>query len=232
MSPSPYLTPPPTVPVTRHPSVTRSTHPATTVPTIPAPSSIQPRMNLPSIRPPPNLPLTPYHPYYVHPTPSPYYPLNSFANPLHSPAFPHPSYRPSYPTSIPLSAISTIRKIRDELDDSPPASPNPRAEKRRRTRKPAGAGGDKQASPSAGSAAGGQSPSSADAPVTVGPGGQEQQRRTSGMGPAPIKPIGFAASRENRRESGGIVGEPAVPSPVVMGFDFQKVDEDQLKTVS
>jgi len=47
--------------------------------------------------------------------------------------------------------------------------------------------------------------------------------------PPPIKPIGFAASREHRRQSGGY-GE--IPSPVVMGFDYQKVDAEQLKTVS
>ncbi|WWD22098.1 hypothetical protein CI109_106587 [Kwoniella shandongensis] len=46
---------------------------------------------------------------------------------------------------------------------------------------------------------------------------------------APIKPIGFAASREARRED-GIEGS-AIPSPVVMGFDFKAIDEDQLKTV-
>ncbi|OCF40916.1 hypothetical protein I317_05275 [Kwoniella heveanensis CBS 569] len=42
----------------------------------------------------------------------------------------------------------------------------------------------------------------------------------------PIKPIGFAAAREARREDGG-----GLPSPVVMGFDFKAIDEDQLKTV-
>jgi hypothetical protein len=47
--------------------------------------------------------------------------------------------------------------------------------------------------------------------------------------PPPIKPIGFAASREHRRQSGGH-GE--IPSPVVMGFDYKNVDAEQLKTVS
>jgi hypothetical protein len=47
--------------------------------------------------------------------------------------------------------------------------------------------------------------------------------------PPPIKPIGFAASREHRRQSGGY-GE--IPSPVVMGFDYKNVDAEQLKTVS
>ena len=45
---------------------------------------------------------------------------------------------------------------------------------------------------------------------------------------APIKPIGFAASRENRREDGT---DHAIPSPVVMGVDFKQIDEEQLKTV-
>lgn len=43
-------------------------------------------------------------------------------------------------------------------------------------------------------------------------------------------PVGFAASREARREEGyDIYG--AVPSPVVMGFDFKTIDGEQLKTV-
>lgn len=45
---------------------------------------------------------------------------------------------------------------------------------------------------------------------------------------APIKPIGFAASRESRREDG--VEQP-IPSPVVMGFDFKAIDDEQLRTV-
>jgi hypothetical protein len=48
--------------------------------------------------------------------------------------------------------------------------------------------------------------------------------------PPPIKPIGFAASRESRRQEGGY-GDP-IPSPVVMGFDYKNVDAEQLKTVS
>ncbi|ORY27749.1 hypothetical protein BCR39DRAFT_536941 [Naematelia encephala] len=54
--------------------------------------------------------------------------------------------------------------------------------------------------------------------------------RSARLGPstlAPIKPIGFAASREARREE----GDRSVPSPVVMGFDFKAIDGDQLKTV-
>ncbi|OCF76840.1 hypothetical protein I204_02546 [Kwoniella mangroviensis CBS 8886] len=46
---------------------------------------------------------------------------------------------------------------------------------------------------------------------------------------AHIKPIGFAASREAKRDDG--TGSQALPSPVVMGFDFKTIDEDQLKTV-
>lgn len=44
----------------------------------------------------------------------------------------------------------------------------------------------------------------------------------------PIKPIGFAQSREYRRDDSG---ERPIPSPVVMGFDFKAIDEGQLKTV-
>ncbi|OXG31455.1 hypothetical protein C360_04667 [Cryptococcus neoformans Bt15] len=43
-------------------------------------------------------------------------------------------------------------------------------------------------------------------------------------------PVGFAASREARRGEGyDVYG--AVPSPVVMGFDFKTIDGEQLKTV-
>ncbi|WVQ84139.1 hypothetical protein IAT38_006286 [Cryptococcus sp. DSM 104549] len=44
-----------------------------------------------------------------------------------------------------------------------------------------------------------------------------------------LKPIGFGASREARREDGYEGG--AIPSPVVMGFDFKTMEEGQLKTV-
>ncbi|WWD07771.1 hypothetical protein V865_005875 [Kwoniella europaea PYCC6329] len=57
-------------------------------------------------------------------------------------------------------------------------------------------------------------------------------RNGRGNGPptlAHIKPIGFAASREAKRDDG--TGSQALPSPVVMGFDFKTIDEDQLKTV-
>ena len=44
---------------------------------------------------------------------------------------------------------------------------------------------------------------------------------------APIKPIGFAQSREYRREG----SYHPIPSPEVMGFDFKAIDEGQLRTV-
>ena len=44
--------------------------------------------------------------------------------------------------------------------------------------------------------------------------------------PAPIKTTGYG------HPLGGTAGAEVVPSPVVMGFDFQSIDEDQLKTVS
>ncbi|EIW65947.1 hypothetical protein TREMEDRAFT_66036 [Tremella mesenterica DSM 1558] len=47
------------------------------------------------------------------------------------------------------------------------------------------------------------------------------------MGLTAITPIGFAASREMRRGD----GEGPIPSPVVMGFDFKSIDEEQLRTV-
>ncbi|WWC86974.1 uncharacterized protein L201_001855 [Kwoniella dendrophila CBS 6074] len=52
--------------------------------------------------------------------------------------------------------------------------------------------------------------------------------RGTGSTLAPIKPIGFAAAREARRDDND---NQALPSPVVMGFDFKAIDQDQLKTV-
>lgn len=52
----------------------------------------------------------------------------------------------------------------------------------------------------------------------------------SSANPAANPPMGFAANREARREEGyDVYG--AVPSPVVMGFDFKTIDGEQLKTV-
>lgn len=61
----------------------------------------------------------------------------------------------------------------------------------------------------------------------------EQQPPSSSKRPstlAPIQPIGFAASREARRDGDNDVNR-AIPSPVVLGFDFKSVDEEQMKTV-
>lgn len=69
-------------------------------------------------------------------------------------------------------------------------------------------------------------------------GGSSQSQATnkkvahpvSSANPAANPPMGFAANREARREEGyDVYG--AVPSPVVMGFDFKTIDGEQLKTV-
>jgi hypothetical protein len=103
-------------------------------------------------------------------------------------------------------------------------SPNSRSDKRRRVH-------SRSSRPGAG-----------DSPAGLSPGKHQMQhsyshpsrspdphasvRRLPNL--APIKPIGFAASRESRREDGA---DHPIPSPVVMGFDFKQIDEDQLKTV-
>ncbi|WOO85908.1 uncharacterized protein LOC62_07G009394 [Vanrija pseudolonga] len=74
---------------------------------------------------------------------------------------------------------------------------------------------------------------SGDSPSKLGsgpsaPGESQSTGKSRPPGLAPIKPIGFAASREARREDGT---DRAIPSPVVMGFDFKSIDEEQLKTV-
>ncbi|BEI82847.1 hypothetical protein CcaverHIS002_0307150 [Cutaneotrichosporon cavernicola] len=103
---------------------------------------------------------------------------------------------------------------RDELADDD----HPRPEKRSRT----GAGSGRSGRHS------GDSPSSKG---TANSPPRETQPTTKSRPAnlAPIKPIGFAASREARGRDDG--GDPPVPSPVVLGFDFKSIDEDQLKTV-
>ncbi|KAK4685097.1 hypothetical protein P7C73_g5063, partial [Tremellales sp. Uapishka_1] len=93
-------------------------------------------------------------------------------------------------------------------DDDEAKSPNPRSKRRR-------ANNGKSVDPS---------PNKAHLLNPPSP----PPRRSGNL--APIKPIGFAASRESRKEGGGV--EPSIPSPVVMGFDFKAIDEEQLKTVS
>lgn len=201
-------------------------------------------------------PATPHHmnyrPYPFIPRINPYAlphvgnAQHSYLSPLtpRTPAFyygPPPTSASFTPSQLghprPLPTQRLLKTSRDELDESPaPTSPNPRGDKRRRTRKVASiASNDRADSPSVGSNGGlgaSPDPDSHHAQYSAGQHqqGQQQQRRVSGL--APIKPIGFAASRENRRESGGVAGDAALPSPVVMGFDFQKVDDDQIKTVS
>lgn len=103
-------------------------------------------------------------------------------------------------------------------------SPNHPAEKRRRITKSSRTS-DILPSPTKGSQPGSSiSPSGAHSRHSAPLGPPPHPRNTL----APIKPIGFAASRESRREDGA---DHAIPSPVVMGFDFKQIDEDQLKTV-
>ena len=103
-------------------------------------------------------------------------------------------------------------------------SPNSRSEKRRRVHSRSG-------HPGAGDSSAGPSPSKHPMHQSYphqsrSPDPHPPTRRVPNL--APIKPIGFAASRESRREDGA---DHPIPSPVVMGFDFKQIDEDQLKTV-
>jgi hypothetical protein len=102
------------------------------------------------------------------------------------------------------------------LLDYRPDDDYPRPEKRSRLSRTGGSTGRQS----------GDSPSKLSA---SGPSPTSEPQSKSRPALAPIKPIGFAASREARREDGT---DRAIPSPVVMGFDFKTIDEDQLKTVS
>ncbi|WVF69901.1 hypothetical protein IAT40_004684 [Kwoniella sp. CBS 6097] len=182
-SPSPYLTPPPTLPPTRGGSA--------------APPNRKP------------LPLQP-HLFHHHSHPVPV---------LHHQSQPQ-SVRIRLP---PFTSVATVKSEDHEDEDE---DGNARADKRRRVNK------------------GSKSIDIAPSPQKEGTHNRsgessrsptEDQRGPLGPPPPrsgrpgqlpPIKPIGFAAAREARREDGG-----GLPSPVVMGFDFKAIDEDQLKTV-
>lgn len=243
MSSLSYITPPPSVPTTRHPSVTLDSSIIELALKSIAPTSLSVHVDAT-----PDSPQTrPLHPYgyskhsFPRAAPCSLPHFSDLNETLFSPRTPGKhaiSYSNAYKPRLKSSAPSSphphgpplyscpLKTSRDELDESPaPGSPNARADKRRRTRKVASASGDRD---SIGSNGMGESPDGGDDQYAQQ--GQGQKRMSGSL--APIKPIGFAAARENRRESGGMAGEPALPSPVVMGFDFQKVDDDQLKTVS
>ncbi|WVR04552.1 hypothetical protein IAU60_001559 [Kwoniella sp. DSM 27419] len=172
-SPSPYLTPPPTIPPTRSTSV--------------APIDLHPR--LPFLR-----------------------PSNAVANHTCLPAQP-----PTHPACVRLRSSSPDAVNREEVDDGDDET-IARADKKRRVDKGGksvdGNGpGESSKSPTGSALA----PASAPGPSSRGAGNL----------PA-IKPVGFAASRQERRDADHIQG---LPSPVVMGFDFKAIDEDQMKTV-
>lgn len=59
---------------------------------------------------------------------------------------------------------------------------------------------------------------------------EDSSAASRGGRPPPLKPVGFAAGRESRRQSDGY--DVSIPSPVIMGFDYKKIDAEQLKTVS
>lgn len=140
---------------------------------------------------------------------------NSHTPPLHKPL----TLADVFPIAIPFPSIVSADSHPEDMNDKD-QSPNQRGDKRRRvaSRSNRQGGSDGyQPSPSK-SYRLSQSPSSPH---------QSSSRRMHTTLP-PIKPIGFAQSREYRRDDSG---ERPIPSPVVMGFDFKAIDEGQLKTV-
>lgn len=150
--------------------------------------------------------------------------------PLHTPppTLPHTRANSNAPKScdefINFDTICVTNRLSaDRENPDYDRSPNSRSDKRRRvhSRSSRTGAGDSSAGPSPVKHTMHQSyphPSRSPDPHPV--------RRMPNL--APIKPIGFAASRESRREDGA---DHPIPSPVVMGFDFKQIDEDQLKTV-
>ncbi|ORX34480.1 hypothetical protein BD324DRAFT_153314 [Kockovaella imperatae] len=131
-----------------------------------------------------------------------------------SPGRPNAFRLPSLP-SLPI-----IRRLSGPEDDGDDAhSPNPRGDKRRRVGRPARHSESALVSPS-------KSQHSYPSPSPTSPHAHAAAGGRFGL--APIKPVGFAASRGSRREDGT---DLAIPSPVVMGFDFKSIDDDQLRTV-
>ncbi|WRT64867.1 uncharacterized protein IL334_001803 [Kwoniella shivajii] len=127
---------------------------------------------------------------------------------------------------IRLPALSTIpdRSGGEDGEDEEDDGSGGRADKRRRTNK---GGKAVEVIPSPRRDKGEGSSTSPSHHATQSSSLATRHGRGNGSTLAPIKPIGFAASREARRDD----GNQAIPSPVVMGFDFKAVDEDQLKTV-
>nr|XP_019008557.1 uncharacterized protein I206_06234 [Kwoniella pini CBS 10737]OCF47338.1 hypothetical protein I206_06234 [Kwoniella pini CBS 10737] len=135
--------------------------------------------------------------------------------------------------SLPLNARFRLPPVILAKDDSGEAAEGEndedvrldgRADKRRRVTK---GGKSVDAVPSPRKDRSGEG-SASTSPPRLGTATSQPSRNGRPLALAPIKPIGFAAAREARRDDNG---NQALPSPVVMGFDFKAIDEDQLKTV-
>lgn len=211
----PYFTPPPTLPSTRHHSRSPKcldecpiNQPGTYTPIQPRPDGY---LSIPVTRDP-----TPHPPSIQSPPLAVLHPLHGLT--VHSPLAPR----------TPTFSIGNCLTSRDP-------SPSSRAEKRRRTRSSINTSSTatKTHTPTQSHVHSRSSPS--DSSILLPP---PSRRKHSNQLP-PIN-LGFAASRENRREVGNDSGlggeggpyEHSLPSPVVMGFDYKAIDEQQLKTVS
>jgi hypothetical protein len=117
---------------------------------------------------------------------------------------------------------------RDDEADAGDAEANPRVEKRRRTNR----GTKSDLAVALSPARKGSSPASpAGTALSSGGGAASASANSNPRSRAnlpPIKPIGFAQSRESRDDG----QDHPIPSPVVMGFDFKMIDDQQLRTVS
>lgn len=141
------------------------------------------------------------------PTPPPTIPSTRKPSPIVN--FAHNIHH-SYSLSTPVTPLfSSFTNPFDDSRDSP-SSPRSGGDKRRRTRNPLNSSSHPGGSGSS-------------------PKGDSSAANRGGR-PPPLKPVGFAAGRESRRQSDGYDG--TIPSPVIMGFDYKKIDAEQLKTVS
>lgn len=145
------------------------------------------------------------------PTPPPTIPSTRKPSPIvnHAHAHAHNIHHP-YSLSTPVTPLyPSFTNPFDTSRDSP-SSPRSGGDKRRRTRNALNSSNHPGGS--------GSSPKG------------ESSAASRGGRPPPLKPVGFAAGRESRRQSDGY--DPSIPSPVIMGFDYKKIDAEQLKTVS
>jgi hypothetical protein len=231
MPSSPFLTPPPTLPPTRGSSVHQlptthtqththaHTHTQLAYATHPQPGPFAKSGFAP--HPPP---------YYYHPTAVTMSIPPTFAPTSRTVSLPTLQPEPESESDSHFHSHTHDLNLTHRNDDADAgdAEANPRGEKRRRTNR----GVKSELAVALSPVRKGSSPASpAGTALSSGGGATNVSTNSNPRSRAnlpPIKPIGFAQSRESRDDG----QDHPIPSPVVMGFDFKMIDDQQLRTVS